>query len=163
MFDRMNRVYRLLSVPALALGCALGALTDTEASAQVVANLPTQTPMLATNYFNYSSTRGVPISSVVNTPVGSDGRQATTNSSMASATVVSTDTPTPNQWRAIQVFSAVPALSMSSWQTVSNVAYLNQGTNAFSGQVGVDSQRMPVFGSGGSMIFRHEGQLSRFC
>jgi len=152
MFDRMNRVYRLLSVPALALGCALGALTATEASAQVVANLPTQTPMLATNYFNYSSTRGVPISSVVNTPVGSDGRQATTNSSMASATVVSTDTPTPNQWRAIQVFSAVPALTMSSWQTVSNVAYLNQGTNAFSGQVGVDSQRMPVFGSGGSMI-----------
>jgi len=98
MFDRMNRVCRpLLGAASLLVG-AMVAFVPPGAQAQVVANLPTQIGVSATNWYNYSSQRGVPISSTVGTPAGSDGRQSTTNSSLASATVWATTPPTSSQW-----------------------------------------------------------------
>ncbi len=79
--------------------------------------------------WNYQSTRGVPISSVSNSPAGSDGRQPLTNSSLGSLLV-----PTTNQFRYFQSLSGVPGLTSNNWLSASNSVYL-KGTNAFSGIV----------------------------
>ena len=88
--------------------------------------------------YNFQCRRGVPITSTVNTNVGSDGRMPTTNE-----TYDSSNLPTSNQFAGLLSFGAIPGLLSNNWRTVSNVVQLRYGTNAFSGWL-ADQMQLPV-------------------
>ena len=77
--------------------------------------------------FNYQSQRGVPISTVSNSPPGSDGRMTTVNESGSNLL------PTTNQFRGLITFGGTPGLTRSAYLTASNSVALRNGTNAFNG------------------------------
>ncbi len=77
---------------------------------------------------NFQSLRGVPITSTVNTNIGSDGRMTNFNSSG------SVLLPTTNQFRGFISYGAVPGQLLAGWLVSSNSALL-MGSNAFNGTV----------------------------
>ena len=83
----------------------------------------------AETLWNFQSQRGVPISTTVNTNIGSDGRMTNFNES-GSALL-----PTTNQFAGLISFGGVPGLVSNDWVAVSNSAILKPGTNVFSATV----------------------------
>ncbi len=84
--------------------------------------------------YNLQSQRGMPISSVTNTPPGSDGRMTLVNESFGSY-----NPPTTNQFQNFLALGAGPGLVLADWQTRSNSPYL-QGSNSFSDVVATQMQ-----------------------
>ena len=83
--------------------------------------------------YNLHSQRGVPISSVTNTPPGSDGRAPTAAQQQAEGLTI--NPPTTNQFGGLLNLGATPGLALGDWQQVSNSIILKHGTNAFSATV----------------------------
>ncbi|MGE3309431.1 MAG: hypothetical protein AB7O66_05620 [Limisphaerales bacterium] len=124
----MNRHFRPLP-GALLLALAAGFL-PLAATAQVALPIQYRRTHEGETWINYQSRAGVPISTTVGTPLGSDGRQPTGNESTGVFTP-----PTGGQFRGHMSFGAVPGLTQTQWQTVSNSTVLNAGTTPFSGAV----------------------------
>ncbi|MBL9137535.1 MAG: hypothetical protein JNK85_16805 [Verrucomicrobiales bacterium] len=95
--------------------------------------------------WNLQSVRGVPISSVVNQPPGSDGRMTNRNES-GSALL-----PTTNQFRGFVSFGGVPGLTSNQWISVSNSPILKAGNGAFSGNLAAE-MRLPLARSNDAVI-----------
>ena len=125
----MNRHIRNLLTAAGLLGAAAGAFAQ-----------PLSTPLefrQSDTLWNFQSRRGVPISSTVNTNIGSDGRMTNYNES-----VPSTLLPTTNQFKGFVSFGGVPGYPYGAWQVASNNSLLN-GSNTFSGPV-AQAMGLPV-------------------
>ena len=125
----------------LCLGlCLLGLLTGSErlcaqiSAVQITENATT---------INLQSERGVPISTTVNTSIGSDGMQPTVDSSGLG------NTPTIHQFATFMNFGSVTATTNNSLLKTNN-AFL-QGTNSFGLAVATNMQ-LPV-GTSGSTTF----------
>lgn len=88
--------------------------------------------------FNLQSQRGVPISTTVNTNIGSDGRMSATNDSFGSVLA-----PTTNQFRGLLPYGGVPGLTLSNWQAVRNSSILSNGT-ASSFATAAAEMKLPV-------------------
>ena len=121
----------------LALGAVLGGSWELRA----VEVMPIAFDQTATTV-NLQSQRGVPITSSVNTNMGSDGRLSAINSSYNSVNPATT-----NQFRGLLSFGGVTA--PTNWLAVSNSALLRSGTNAFSYQVAA-AMLLPVGRTNGS-------------
>ena len=93
--------------------------------------------------YNLQSQRGVPLSTVVNVPPGSDGLQPPTNSSYGSF-----NHPTTNQFQGLISFGAIAA--PTDWTQLTNAGGLLHGTNPFSYQVAVAMQ-LPVGRTNGTL------------
>jgi hypothetical protein len=96
-------------------------------------------------FFNFQSQRGVPISTNLNVPPGSDGRMTTINES-GSALL-----PTTNQFRGFVAFGGTPGLTRAAWQAASNSVALRNGTNAFSGSL-AQQMGLPVALSNSTVV-----------
>ncbi len=83
--------------------------------------------------YNLQSAQGVPISTVVNPSIGSNGKQPTTNSSSGSIYLA-----TSNQFAGLMTFGAVTATTNNSLLSLTNV-YL-QGKSNFNGTVAQQMQ-----------------------
>ncbi len=119
----MNRLFR----PFLVATVLLGTLLFGRAATTTLEFHQSQTT------FNLQSDRGVPISTVFDSPPGSDGRMPT-----AVEGNPLDPPPTANQFRGLVSFGGVPGLTLSSWQTVSNNTSLNDGSAAFDGALAAD-------------------------
>ena len=95
--------------------------------------------------WNFQSQRGVPISTTVNTNIGSDGRMTTVNES-GSALL-----PTTNQFASLVSFGGLIGLASNNWVAVSNSTLLRSGTNIFSATVANEMQ-LPVGRSNGVVV-----------
>ncbi|MHB9006230.1 MAG: hypothetical protein ACYDC1_04810 [Limisphaerales bacterium] len=124
---------KFLRVPAIALGCLLLSL---EAGGQT---LPWELRQNQTPY-NLHSERGVPISSVTNSPAGSDGRAPTATQQQAESLTI--NPPTAHQFGGLLNLGATPGLALADWQQASNSVILNTGTTAFSASV-AQQMRLP--------------------
>ncbi len=104
---------------------------------------------------NYQSLRGVPLSKVVGTPPGSDGRVPNSNES----TGIYVD-PTPGQFRALSVVGGSSGLRQASSSQLRNSAGLNAGTSPLTGAVAAE-MGLPVArnGSGQVVMFTHRVQV----
>jgi hypothetical protein len=124
---------RFRAVP-LALGLLLGAMA---ARAQIV--LPLEYRHVLTNdaKLNFRSLGGVPISTTVGNPPGSNGQQPTQNESAGSFA-----TATPRQFRGLVTLGAVGGLKQSDWIAVSNSPTLQSGTTAMNALV-AEQMRLP--------------------
>ena len=98
----------------------------------------------ATTY-NLQSQRGVPLSSVSNSPAGSDGRAPSISEVNESGTQ---NLATPNQYQGVVTFGGVAA--RTDWLSVSNAPTL-RGTNAFSAAVAADMQ-LPRAYNGANLV-----------
>src|ERR1043166_287645 len=96
-------------------------------------------------FWNLQSVRGVPISTTVNTNIGSDGRMTNYNES-GSALL-----PTANQFAGLVAFGGLPGLSSNDWVTVSNSVILRAGTNAPWTTV-ANEMKLPVATSNGAIV-----------
>lgn len=117
----------------LAAGLFWGACCGRQTGAQT---LPLEIRQPDTTW-NFRSQRGVPISSVVGVPPGSDGRMTNRNES-GSALL-----PTTNQFRGFISFGGIPGLVSNEWVAASNSAILKAGSSAFSATVARD-MKLPV-------------------
>ncbi len=120
---------------ALLLALVAG-LLPLAATAQVALPIQYRRTHTGETWINYQSRAGVPISTTVGTPPGSDGRQPTGNESTGVFTP-----PTGGQFRGHMSFGAIPGLSLAQWQTVSNSAILQAGATPFSGAVAREMDR----------------------
>jgi hypothetical protein len=100
--------------------------------------------------YNLQSQRGVPISSSVNTNIGSDGRMPTVVQPSGASTV-----PTTNQFRGFVSFGANPGLALTNWLAVSNSVVLENGTvTNFSAQAVLMQRPLAVSNSTVVMVLR---------
>jgi len=95
---------------------------------------------------NFQSTRGVPISRVVGTPPGSDGRVPFSNES--SPVFVP---PTAGQFRTLSVVGGSSGLKQSAWSTLKVTAALNAGTAPLTGDLAV-LMGLPVGKDGSGIV-----------
>ena len=126
-----HHTMKAIHFSATLLGCLLTVLG---ARAQT---LPWELRQNLTPY-NLHSQRGVPISSVTNTPPGSDGRAPTAAQQQAEGLTI--NPPTTNQFGGLLNLGATPGLALGDWQQVSNSIILKYGTNAFSATVAQQMQ-----------------------
>lgn len=123
---------------SLLLGGLLAGIT--ESALALTVTLPLEFRQDAVTY-NLQSQRGVPISTVVGTPPGSDGRSPTQAQQQADGLTL--NPPTTNQFRSLISFGSIPGLAQSDWLAVSNSTVLKQGTTPFNGAV-AEEMRLPV-------------------
>ena len=97
---------------------------------------------------NLQSQRGVPLSSTVSNPPGSDGRAPTQAQQIADGLTINPSSA--GQFQSMISFGGVPGLAYADWQTVSNSTILNQGTTPFSATV-AEQMRLPAALSNGVM------------
>ena len=121
----------------LALGACSGAMAATLVPLEF-----RQTDTL----YNLQSQRGVPISSVSNSPAGSDGRMPATSVINESG---SYNPATSDQFTGLISFGGGIGLTSADWMAVSNSAPLKAGTTAFSGALAAEMKR-PVGRADGS-------------
>ncbi|MBM3880723.1 MAG: hypothetical protein FJ387_13575 [Verrucomicrobia bacterium] len=95
--------------------------------------------------YNLQSQRGVPISSTVGTPRGSDGRVPTGINESGSYNL-----PTPNQFQGLISFGGIPGLVKADWLAVSNSPALRAGVTPFDGVV-AEQMRLPIGRSNGAV------------
>lgn len=96
--------------------------------------------------YNFQSVRGVPISSVSNSPAGSDGRLPLTSSVNESG---SYNPATTNQFVGLSFMGGGLGRIKADWLSVSNSATLRAGTTAFSGALAAE-MKLPVGRADGS-------------
>jgi hypothetical protein len=135
------------SLAALALGWLVGGTALAQALPWEFAE-PRSTP-------NYQSLRGVPISKVVGTPPGSDGRVPNSNESTGIYVA-----PTTNQFRTLSVVGGSSGLTQARSTQLRNSAGLNAGTSPISGAVAAE-MGLPVArnSSGQVVMFTHRVQV----
>jgi hypothetical protein len=104
---------------------------------------------------NLQSTRGVPISRVVGTPPGSDGRVSFSNESTGIYV-----NPTTGQFRSLSLLGGTVGLRRSAWQTLRNSAILNAGTTNVTAAV-AEQMGVPVGkdGSGAVVVVSRRVQV----
>lgn len=108
--------------------------------------------------YNLQSRRGVPISTVVGTPPGSDGRSPT--QSQQEADGLTLNPPTTNQFRSLISFGSIPGLVQTDWMAVSNSTVLQQGTTPFNGAV-AEEMRLPLARSNNVVVLvLRRGQIA---
>jgi len=144
----MNLIFRAFRSAVIALTLA-GATAS--AGAQVI--LPIEFRHVLTNdtKLNFQSQAGVPISTTVGNPPGSNGQQPTSNESAGSLA-----TATGKQFRGAVTLGAIPGLKQEDWLAVSNSPVLQAGTTALNASV-ADQMRLPRAAStlpGGMIILR---------
>ncbi len=130
------------------LGLLVGAAA---AQAQLILPLEFRHVLNGDTKLNYLSQGGVPISTTVNVPPGSNGGQPTANESFNSFA-----TPTGKQFRGFMSLGAIPGLKLSDWQAVSNSPVLKAGVTPLDASVAIE-QRLPRAAStlpGGMVILR---------
>ncbi|MBN9689373.1 MAG: hypothetical protein J0M24_03965 [Verrucomicrobia bacterium] len=98
---------------------------------------------------NFQSAAGVPISSTVGTPPGSDGRQPTGNESTGVFTQ-----PTSGQFGGLMSFGSVAGLTQANWLAASNSAILQAGATPFSAVVAAEMRLPRAEIAGGAMVLR---------
>ena len=132
----MNRILHL---------CAMGAGLLAGAGAALGGGLalPLEIHQDLTPY-NLQSAAGVPISTISNSPPGSDGLMPTANQSSGSVNL-----PTTNQFQGFVSFGGIPGLTSNQWSTLSSDPDLQAGTGSFSGSLAVE-MGLPVGRSGGA-------------
>ncbi len=136
----LQRLYRLVLIGAGLLGVRAPAF------AQPI-SLPLEIRQPETTW-NLQSQRGVPISSVVGSPPGSDGRMTNRNESGSFLL------PTTNQFRGFVAFGGVTGLTSNNWVTVGNSAVLKAGATPFSLAVATEMQLPVTLNAVVPMVFR---------
>ena len=106
-------------------------------SVMAITSVPLEFSPTATTY-NFQSQRGVPISSVSNSPAGSDGRLPIGQNESGSLNPATT-----NQFAGLASFGGGLGLTRANWLAVSNSATLKAGTTAFCSAV-ADAMKLPV-------------------
>lgn len=101
--------------------------------------------------YNYLSRSGVPISITVSNPPGSNGQMPTGDEGNESAGSSAAPLSTQHLFRGLISFGAVPGLTRTNWQSVSNSVALHDGSAAFSGSV-AELMRLPVAKSGSTVL-----------
>lgn len=132
----------------LTLGLVAGAMG---ARAQLVLPLEFRHVLTNDTKLNFQSQAGVPISTTVGSPPGSNGQQPTANESFGSFA-----TPTAKQFQNLLSLGAVPGLKQADWIAVSNSPTLQAGVTPLNASV-ADQMRLPRGEStlpGGMIILR---------
>ncbi len=125
----------------------LGGLLVSQGAAGAAIQLPLEFRQEST-LNNLQSQRGVPISSVLNIPPGSDGRAPTQAQQIDDGLTI--NPPTTNQFRGFISFGGIPGLAMADWLAVSNSIILRAGVTPFSATV-AGQMRLPAALSNGTM------------
>jgi len=126
-------MHSLRAVP-LVLGLLAGVVN---AQAQLVLPLEFRHVLTNDTKLNFQSQAGVPISTTVGTPPGSNGQQPTANESAGSFA-----TPTAKQFRNFLSLGAVPGLKQADWLAVSNSPTLQAGVTPMNATV-AEQMRLP--------------------
>jgi hypothetical protein len=137
----MNRKLRILL--ATLAGGWIASLTTV-----LAVSLPLEFQLQETT-FNYRDLRGLPISFSASPPPaieGSNGQQPATTEPTGIF-----GSATPNQFKGLISFGAIPGKSLAGWQTVSNNATLNSGVTPFSGDVATQ-MGLPTATSEGTVL-----------
>ncbi|MCX6902649.1 MAG: hypothetical protein NTW03_04065, partial [Verrucomicrobia bacterium] len=128
----------------------LGGVLVSAGVAQGALQLPLQFSQ-DTMLYNLQSLRGVPISSVVSNPPGSDGRMPVGLNGSGTGNLT-----TPNQFQGYTAFGGVPA--HSDWAAVSNSPSL-RGTNAFSALVAIEMQLPCAYAGTNVVLVQRRAQV----
>src|SRR5260221_2652116 len=138
------RVFRLRGSPLATIAALVGSAWFTATAMAQPLSLPLEIRQPDT-LWDLQSQRGVPISTTVNTNIGSDGRMTNYNES-GSALL-----PTTNQFASLVSFGGIPGLTSNDWFAVSNSVILKNGTNVFSATV-ANEMKLPVALSNGAVV-----------